>query len=229
MAKKVLADFVYDLTASHEHFYHPDVYLLIVKRVKCIIMKTVALFIGLLVAGFSSSAQKLSLDVANSSIDWTGKKVGGQHNGEIKLVSGYLNANGNAYASGEFVVNMSTITVEDIEDPETNGKLEGHLKSDDFFGVATYPTAKLVIDKGVLVKDNIYEFSGKLTIKQKTKPVSIMATMTSKDGQEVFTGQLVVDRSKFDVRYGSGSFFDNLGDNMIYDDFTLDFKVAFNK
>ncbi len=192
-------------------------------------MKTTTLFIALLVAGFTTSAQNLSLDVAKSSIDWTGKKVGGQHNGVIKFASGYLNADGNAYSSGEFVVDMNSLTVEDIKDAETNGKLVGHLKSDDFFGVATYPTAKLVINKGVLVKDNTYEFSGKLTIKQKTEPVTIKATMTSKDGHEVFTGQLVVDRSKFDVRYGSGSFFDNLGDNMIYDDFTLDFKVVFNK
>lgn len=192
-------------------------------------MKTTTLFIALLVAGFTASAQNLSLDVAKSSIEWTGKKVGGQHNGEIKFASGYLNVDGSAYASGEFVVNMTSLTVKDIKDAETNGKLVGHLKSDDFFGVATYPTAKLVINKGVLVSGNTYEFTGKLTIKQKTEPVTIKATMTSKDGQEVFTGQLVVDRSKFDVRYGSGSFFDNLGDNMIYDDFTLDFKAVFSK
>lgn len=192
-------------------------------------MKTTTLFIAFLVAGFTAFAQTLSLDVAKSSIEWTGKKVGGQHNGEIKLVSGHLKADGNAYAAGEFVVDMSSITVEDIKDAETNGQLVGHLKSDDFFGVATFPTAKLEIKKGVLVKDNTYEFSGNLTIKQKTEPVTIEATMTTKDGHQVFTGQLVVDRSKFDVRYGSGSFFDNLGDNLIYDDFILDFKVVFSK
>jgi polyisoprenoid-binding protein YceI len=192
-------------------------------------MKTTTLFIALMVAGFTASAQNLSLDAAKSSIEWTGKKVGGQHNGAIQLASGYLNTDGNAYGSGEFVVDMNSITVEDIQDAETNGKLEGHLKSDDFFGVATYPTAKLVINKGVLVSGNTYEFTGKLTIKNKTEPVTIKATMAPQDGHDVFTGQVVVDRSKFDVRYGSGSFFDNLGDNMIYDDFTLDFKVVFSK
>ncbi|GAO29746.1 YceI family protein [Geofilum rubicundum] len=192
-------------------------------------MKTTTLFIALLVAGFTASAQQLSLDVAKSSIEWTGKKIGGQHNGDIKFISGHLNSEGRAYTSGEFIVDMTSIVVEDIEDPETNAKLEGHLKSDDFFGVATYPTAKLVIDKGVLVKDNTYEFTGKLTIKKNTEPVTIKATMDTKDGHRVFTGQLVVDRSKYDVRYGSKSFFDNLGDNMIYDDFTLDFKVILNE
>jgi polyisoprenoid-binding protein YceI len=192
-------------------------------------MKTTTLFIAILMAGFTVSAQQLSLDVAKSSIDWTGKKVGGQHNGDIKFESGHLNSKGSAYTSGEFIVDMTSIVVEDIEDADTNAKLVGHLKSDDFFGVDIYPTARLVIDKGVLVEGNTYEFSGQLTIKKHTEPVIIKATMDTNGGHQLFTGKLVVDRSKYDVRYGSKSFFNNLGDNIIYDDFTLDFKVVLNE
>jgi polyisoprenoid-binding protein YceI len=109
----------------------------------------------------------------------------------------------------------------DLTDPEWNAKLIGHLKSDDFFSVATFPTAELVITK---VDGNT--FSGKLTIKGITNPVSFMATSQKDGANTVYKGTLTIDRSKYNVRYGSKSFFDNLGDKVIYDEFTLDFSLV---
>ena len=105
----------------------------------------------------------------------------------------------------------------DVEDAEYKAKLEGHLKSDDFFGVEKYPTAKLEIKKASAFKDNKAQVTAHLTIKETTLPVEF--EVERGEGQMMAT--IVVDRSKYDVRYGSGSFFEGLGDKMIYDDFTL--------
>jgi polyisoprenoid-binding protein YceI len=109
-----------------------------------------------------------------------------------------------------------------------NQKLVGHLKSDDFFSVETHPTATLVLTN-VKKSGSNYTFKGDLTIKGTTKPVSFQASSTTESDAVKVEGELVIDRSDFDVRYGSKSFFDNLGDKMIYDDFTLSFVVVAKK
>ena len=95
------------------------------------------------------------------------------------------------------------------------------MKSDDFFGVATYPTADLVITK--VDGDN---FSGNLTIKGVTLPNTFTATATKDGKSTVYKGTITIDRSKYGLKYGSKSFFDNLGDKVIYDEFTLDFSLV---
>lgn len=183
----------------------------------------------LLMSGMIIEAQILKLDSSKSSIVWTGKKVTGSHNGKISLLSGSLTQSGKNYIGGEFVADMKSITCDDISDADTNAKLVGHLKSDDFFGVETFPTAKLVITSGKAKGINQVEFSGDLTIKGITQPVTVAATITPDLKGVKFTGKLTVDRSKFNVRFGSGSFFDNLGDNLIYDPFDLDFSAYLTK
>jgi polyisoprenoid-binding protein YceI len=111
--------------------------------------------------------------------------------------------------------------VEDVKDAGMNGKLVGHLKSDDFFGVATFPTSELVITK---VEGN--NFTGNMTIKGVTLPNSFTATATKDGKSTVYKGTLTIDRSKYNIKYGSNSFFDNLGDKAIYDEFTLDFSLV---
>ncbi len=192
-------------------------------------MKQTLIFATLLLMSFGIEAQTYQLDTSKSSIEWTGKKVAGKHNGHINFVSGSLTKQGKIFNSGHFVVDMKSITNKDLTDAETNAQLVGHLKSDDFFGVEKFPTAQLVITKGTVIKGDQYEFIGNLTIKNKTEPVKFNATVSSSNKQHIFTGKITVDRSKFDVRYGSGSFFDNLGDNMIYDNFDLDFIAVFTE
>lgn len=186
-------------------------------------LSTLIIAFGLLLTMPAVHGQKSEMNVTDSQITWTGKKVAGSHTGHVKLLSGYLEKSGNDFISGKFTVDMTSITNTDIEDPESKAKLVGHLKSDDFFSVNEYPTATLEIKNGEPISPGKYKFTGEMTIKGETNPVSFETMVDDK----TFTGKLTIDRSKYNVRYGSGSFFDNLGDNLIYDDFDLDFQVVF--
>ncbi|WP_372775161.1 YceI family protein [Mangrovibacterium sp.] len=182
-------------------------------------MKTVKVLLAAiaLTIGLGVQAQTQKVDTSKSEITWLGKKVGGEHNGTIQVKSGELTIDGNAITAGEFVVDMTSIKNLDLTDPEWNGKLVGHLKSDDFFGVETYPTAKLVITQKATFTGGKATVTGNLSIKAATHPVTFEVV---KDGK-TYTADITVDRSKYDVRYGSKSFFDDLGDKFIYDDFRL--------
>ncbi len=158
-----------------------------------------------------------TVNPAKSEFKWVGKKVTGQHDGKVNVKSGSLQMDGNKITGGRFVMDMRSITVEDIKDAETNGKLLGHLKSDDFFGVEKHPEATFVIKEATPLKNNQTTLTGDLTIKGKTHTISFPATVTNNRAKAEFD----VDRTKWDIRYGSGSFFDNLGDKAIYDDFTV--------
>lgn len=100
----------------------------------------------------------------------------------------------------------------------------GHLKSEDFFGVEKYPVSKLVISGSTSFVKGSAVVKGNLTIKGISNPVEFKATYQKKDDGSWFFGNIVIDRTKYNVRYGSGSFFDNLGDKTIYDEFKI--KVA---
>ncbi len=185
-------------------------------------MKTILVLAAFLVA-FTTNAQEFTADVSQSEVTWTGKKVTGQHHGSVNLKSGKLIVNGNTISGGEFVIDMTSIKVLDIEPGETNSNLEGHLKSDDFFGVETHPESKLVITEGAAFNGNKATVEANLTIKGITKPISFEV---SKENNNTYSTMLTIDRSDYDVRYGSGSFFDNLGDNLIYDDFEMGVKLV---
>lgn len=161
--------------------------------------------------------------VSESTVNWVGYKVLGKHMGNIKLQSGNLQFEGDNLTGGEFVIDMTSINVTDLEG-ESKGKLEGHLKSDDFFGVNNYSTATLkitnVISRG---KPGEYKIIADLTIKETTKPIKFNVNLSGNKA----VAAIKVDRSEFDVKYGSGSFFDNLGDNTIYDEFDLNVELAF--
>jgi len=161
-----------------------------------------------------------SVDIDKSSVDWVGKKVTGQHNGAVNLKSGSFDFDGGQLTGGTFTIDMASLVCEDLSG-EYKGKLEGHLKSDDFFGVATYPTSTFVITKAVPQGPGKYKVVGNITIKGKTEEIQFPAMLEEKDGMLTGKADITIDRSKFDVRYGSGSFFDNLGDKTIYDDFEL--------
>lgn len=161
------------------------------------------------------------VDVQNSQLEWIGRKVTGSHTGTIALQEGNLVFEGDVLTGGNFSIDMSSIACTDITDAETSAKLVGHLKSDDFFGVATHPKASFTITKVESKTKNNYEVTGDLTIKGITNQVSFPATVSVKGGTVKAEANITVDRSRFDVRFGSDSFFDNLGDKVIYDDFEL--------
>jgi polyisoprenoid-binding protein YceI len=166
------------------------------------------------------------VDTENSVLSWVGKKVTGKHTGELRLKSGKFQFTDGKLSGGDFVIDMETITVTDLE-AEWADKLLGHLKSDDFFGVANFKTAEF---KATSVKPgsntNTYEVTGNLTIKGVTEPVSFPVTVSEESGKMKTTGTATIDRTKYGIRYGSGSFFDNLGDKTISDDFDLSFEIV---
>jgi polyisoprenoid-binding protein YceI len=174
---------------------------------------------------FTLPKEVLKVDTGASYINWKGYKVTGQHNGKVKLKGGSLTYDNGKLTGGNFEIDMTSITCEDLQGGGAQ-KLVGHLKSDDFFGVEKYPTAKFVITKVAEAKPGEYRVKGDLTIKNTTKPVSFNALVTEKEGKKVATATIKLDRSEYDVRFGSGTFFDNLGDKTIYDEFDLEVNLV---
>ncbi len=162
------------------------------------------------------NAQQKEIKIENSKVVWKGYKVTGSHEGTINLKSGFLTFNEGNLNGGEFVMNMNSLITTDLEG-EYKGKLEGHLKSDDFFGVEKNPTAALIFTKVEQNGKSAYKVTGDLTIKGITKQIVFDFSVYGNKA----TTSLKIDRTKYDVRYGSTSFFDNLKDKAIYDEFDL--------
>jgi polyisoprenoid-binding protein YceI len=184
-------------------------------------LKTIA--IALLIAVSTiTTAQVKKVDAAKSSIAWLGKKVTGEHSGTINLKEGSLTFKGKKLTGGSFVVDMTSLTSTDLTG-EYQGKLNGHLKADDFFGTDKYPTSKLVFKKIADKGNGIYNVTGDLTIKDVTNPINFVLTVNGGSA----TTALKIDRTKFGIKYGSGSFFDSLGDKAIADEFELTVNLKF--
>lgn len=186
-------------------------------------------FIFTAYAGNENAKEKvMTVSPAESTVEWLGKKVTGQHNGEVNVRQGNIVLNESGQLKSAYVqVDMKTITCEDLKDPETNAKLVGHLKSDDFFSVEKHPYAEIHLKKFEAGSETgQYTASGDLTIKGKKHPITVPFTYSVSDGKMTASGSFEFDRSNYDVRYGSSSFFDNLGDKAIYDDVKLDFTVV---
>lgn len=169
-----------------------------------------------------AAVEKKDVNAEKSTVSWKAYKVTGSHYGEVELQSGALVFEDGALTGGEFVVDMTSLIATDLEG-DSKAKLEGHLKSDDFFGVANHPTSKLIFTEVKSTGKNSYEVTGDLTIKGITKPVTFDVSVYGSKA----TATLKVDRAQYDVRYGSGSFFDNLGDKTIYDEFDLVVDLEF--
>jgi polyisoprenoid-binding protein YceI len=185
-------------------------------------LKSIALALVVVLSTVSVTAQTKKVDASKTAISWVGKKVTGQHNGTVNLKSGTLVFKGKKLAGGTFVVDMTSLTSTDLQG-EYQGKLNGHLKSEDFFGTEKFPNATLVFKKVAVKAPNVYTVTGDLTIKGKTNPITFdLATTTN-----AAATSLKIDRTKYDIKYGSGSFFDNLGDKAISDDFQLDVALVF--
>lgn len=170
-----------------------------------------------------------NVDTNSSVIVWTGYKVTGKHTGTVKIKNGNLTLDNGVLTGGSFDIDMTSIKDTDLEG-EWADKLVGHLKSDDFFGVAAHPTSKFVITRAIPQdsKGN-YKIIGNLTIKETTKEVKFLANVAEAAGTVTASGKITVDRSEYNVRYGSGSFFDGLGDKTIYDEFDLQVNLVAKK
>ncbi|MBK9107200.1 MAG: YceI family protein [Saprospiraceae bacterium] len=165
------------------------------------------------------------VNLQESTIAWTGYKVTGKHNGLVNLKSASLNFEGNILKGGSFEIDMTSISCLDMTG-EYATKLVNHLKSDDFFGVANHPVVSFATTKVVHQGQDLYKIEGNLTIKGVTKPIRFNSKVKDMDGQKQLTAQIKLDRADFNVKYGSGSFFDNLGDKTIYDEFDINVTLV---
>ena len=168
-------------------------------------------------------------DVTMSEINWKAYKVTGQHEGTVTLKDGALEFTDGMLSGGSFSIDMATLGSTDLEG-EWKGKLDGHLKSEDFFSVEKHPTANFTVTK-VSAKGTPgdYKITGDLTIKETTKEIKFYAHVEDVNDTRVATADIKLDRTDYDVRYGSGSFFAGLGDKTIYDDFELSVKLVSTK
>lgn len=192
-------------------------------------MKNKILYLSSLIAiAFTVSSfttidvSKKEVKIEKSKIVWTGYKITGSHAGTIGLKSGTLIFTNEKLTGGEFTIDMTSLICTDLEG-EYKGKMEGHLKSDDFFGVNNYPAAKLVFKKVETAGTDSYKITGDLTIKGITHDVIFNASVNGKKA----AASLKVDRTKYNVKYGSASFFDGLGDKAINNEFDLVVEMEF--
>lgn len=187
---------------------------------------------------FAGGSEKKSLnenykiESGKSSVRWTAKSVKGGHFGDVNIKNGTFAYDGKAITGGTVTIDMNSISVKDIEDPNRQNRLAGHLKNDDFFSADKFPEAKLVIKSSKPGKTaGQLDLTGDLTIKGITKPVTFPATVKSQGGGLHAEGTITVDRIQYDIKYRSKSVLDPsaLADRLIYDEFTLDFKVSASK
>ena len=172
--------------------------------------------------GVATADNIYSIDNTQSQITWTGREVStSSHYGTLDFVSGTFEISNGSIVNGQFIVDMTSINNQDMEG-DSKARLEGHLKSDDFFSVESYPTASISINSSELISDGKWNVSADLSIKGFTHPVNF-EMISSEDG---WSANLVFDRSKYDVRFRSGSFFENLGDKLIYDDIELSINLT---
>ncbi len=167
-------------------------------------------------------------DTTNSQASWTGSKTlikDYYDNGTISIKSGNAVFANGVLTGGEVVFDMTTIAAVSTGKGDGMDRLSGHLKSDDFFAVETYPEAKFVITSTSQESENTYLVTGDLTVKGKTAPASFPVEVVTIDGITTITGTATIDRTVYDVKFGSTKFFQDLGDNVINDEFTLEFKA----
>jgi polyisoprenoid-binding protein YceI len=172
-----------------------------------------------------------SLDAANSKFEWAAERIiGNAHVGTVSLKSGQLIQAPNGEARGEFVVDMTTIT-----ESNNNERFLGHVRSDDFFGVEKFPTARIVIKSITKVSENTrpatnqYSISGDLMIRDKANPVSFIASETRTDDGLNYVASFSIDRTKWDIVFDSGSVFTTLGDKAIRDEINFTLNLALRK
>jgi polyisoprenoid-binding protein YceI len=158
----------------------------------------------------------------SSSVKWTGSKIASSHEGNVSVAKGSLSINHGTLVGGEIAINMNSITCTDIESESLSKKLVGHLKDEDFFNSKAFPLAFIKITKAVKNEGSNYTIVADLTIKGITNSIKFEADVNIKGVEFLAKSKIKIDRTLWDIKYGSGSFFKNLGDKMILDDIALD-------
>ncbi|HEY5690075.1 MAG TPA: YceI family protein [Cyclobacteriaceae bacterium] len=187
----------------------------------------VAVIGSLSLMSFAAVIETLPVDINSTEIKWTGYHLAKsyEHWGHVTLKSGSISTDGEHITSGEFVIDMNTITSKDVEDLKDNAKLVGHLKADDFFGVEKYPEAKLVIKKSVKKAGNTYKTTADLTIKGITKEITFETEVKSLNANQIEAiADIRIRRTDYNVMYGW-----SLSNAILDDHFRLQVNLVANK
>jgi polyisoprenoid-binding protein YceI len=169
--------------------------------------------------------QNFEIVSAQSNINWIGRKVTGAHNGTIDVKKGALVFDNGILTGGAFTIDTTSIKILDVTDPATNAQFGGHLASEDFFSSEKFPEAEFNVTSATATSATSYHIAGNLTIKGITHALSFDATINANGDTVTASGKIVVDRTKYEMKFRSGNFFANLGDTLIYNDFDLDVNI----
>jgi polyisoprenoid-binding protein YceI len=201
------------------------------KQISLLTLGAILLAIGAFAKDSKNEQTVFKVETDQSKVLWTGKKVTGQHTGMLALDEGEMVLNDNEVVSAKVKLDMNSISNSDLTDPQWNKKLVDHLKSEDFFSVEKYPQASFVTTGFSKIENEVesdYTVTGNLTIKGITHEISFPVNVEIDGNQLTANGTATLDRTKWDIKYGSGSFFSGLGDKMIYDEFEIEFDLVAN-
>ena len=192
-------------------------------------IKSILLSAAFMLTAFAQKETTYTANTKTSNVHWMGKKTTGQHEGDVKIKNGNLAFNGTTPVSGEFVLDMKSITCTDIKNAEDNQSLVNHLKGKDFFDAEGSPESVLKItriEKGTAA--NTYNLTANLTIKGTTNAITFPATITAGKKGAKATATITIDRTKWNISYKSKSILGGLADKFIYDDvqFTVSLDLA---
>ena len=190
-------------------------------------MRKTFLTLSLIFATLISFATKphivdVRVNPTGSTVKWIGSKVGSSHEGNINIQKGALSINHGTLVGGQISIDMNSISCTDIESEKKAGYLVDHLKDEDFFNTEEFPLAIIKITRAVRGTSNIYKIVADLTIKGITHPIVFDADVNINGENFLAKAKITIDRTKWGVKYGSGSFFEDLGDKVILDEIEFD-------
>jgi polyisoprenoid-binding protein YceI len=185
-------------------------------------LKSFSIILLILFSFTQGISQTYKIDVSKSIIKWEGKKITGEHEGTINFKSGNLVFKDKKLTGGSFTADMKTLSNND-QTGTSKTKLETHLRSEDFFSVDKFPISTLIFKSIAAKGNNTYLINADLTIKGITNSIQFDLVVSPNKA----TAELEINRTKYDIKYGSGSYFDDLGDKTIYDDFELSVELAY--
>ena len=176
-----------------------------------------------------TASDTLYVNLENSKINWTGRKVTGEHTGTLNLADGWIIMQQDSLMGGKLIFDMTSINNTDLESPEWKKKLEDHLMAEDFFFADSFPHAVLEIKNHHQTVDESSEVNNQiianLTIRGITHEINLPLEISQTKSVHNAEGTIEIDRTLFNIRYKSGTFFADLGDRMIYDNFTIQFSL----
>ncbi len=148
-----------------------------------------------------SDAVSYAVDTKNSKVEWSGSKKGGYHPGYFLVKEGSLKVNEGKIVGGNFTIDVAGLKVTD----GSAEKLEGHLKTADFFDATNFPDASFEISSVTYTDDNTAQIVGNLTLRGTKSEVKFDAKIRNMTETKVFAEAFFsLDRTIFGVNYGKG-------------------------